>query len=212
LLREAEADMRHTEQSRQPPTRWHHLPMTLLPRWLTLESLRLRCWSPQDAFGMLIAIEESLPELEQWMPWAQQAPTAPDLHRILSQGEADFSADIGWDYTILDAHSDDVLGAIGLHRTEDPEKFEVGYWVRTSRVRQGVATTAVDAVIRAASTHLETARQVMVRMDQANLASASVARKLGFTLEGEEDREINAKSHTGRGYVWILKLAVDPPT
>ena len=146
------------------------------------------------------------------MPWAQEVPTASDLHRILSQGEADFLADRGWDYTILDARSNEVLGAVGLHRTEDPKKFEVGYWVRTSRVRQGIATASVDAVIRATSTHLDAARQVIIRMDQTNLASAAVARKLGLALEGEEDREIMAKSHTGRGFIWILDLAGDRPT
>ena len=44
-------------------------------------------------------------------------------------------------------------------------------------------------------------------MDQANLASASVARKLEFTLLAQENREIAAGGHTGRGYVWTL----DPP-
>jgi hypothetical protein len=78
--------------------------MTLLPRSISAQSLELRCWSPEDAVGMLAAIEESLPELEQ------------------------------------EPSSGEILGAVGLHRTDDPEKFEVGYWMRTSRTRKGVAT------------------------------------------------------------------------
>ena len=140
------------------------------------------------------------------MPWAQRSPTADDLREVLRRGEVDFHADRSWDYTILDPSSRDILGAVGLHRTEHPERFEVGYWVRTSRTRQGVATSAALAIVNAAATYLHTARRILIRMDQANVASASVPRKLGFNLHGEEDREIVSKGHTGRGYIWILDL------
>jgi RimJ/RimL family protein N-acetyltransferase len=155
---------------------------------------------------MLIAIEESFAELEQWMPWAQEVPTIGGLQEVLRQGELDFHADGDWQYAIFDVESDEVMGAVGLHRTEDPDKFEIGYWVRTRRTRRGVATLAARTLISAASTCLDSARQIVIRMDQANLASASVPRKLGFTLAAQEDREIAAAGHTGRGYVWTLNL------
>ena len=46
----------------------------------------------------------------------------------------------------------------------------------------------------------------MIRMDQANLASAAVPPKMGFSFSGEEDRETAAKGHTGRGFIWMLNL------
>jgi RimJ/RimL family protein N-acetyltransferase len=180
--------------------------MAALPEVLTVGSIQLRCWKPSVAEVMLIAIEESFAELEQWMDWAQEVPTVDGLQEVLRQGELDFHADRGWDYTIFDAESDDVMGGVGLHRNEDPGKFEIGYWVRTSQTGRGVATLAAQTVISAASTCLDSARQIMLRMDQANLASASVAQKLGFTLHTQEDREIVAAGHTGRGYVWTLDL------
>ena len=180
--------------------------MALLPSSLQLESLELRCWRPGDAERMLIAIEESFPELERWMSWAEQPPTLTGLREVLRHGEMDFHSDHAWDYTILDVRSGDVVGGVGLHRTEHPERFEIGYWVRTSRTGQGVATSATQVMIDAAATYLDVARHILIRMDQANVASASVPRRLGFTLESEEDREIVAKGHTGRGYVWTLTL------
>jgi len=155
---------------------------------------------------MLTAIEESLAELEQWMPWAQEGPTLGGLQEVLRQGELDFQADGDWQYAIVDAESDEVMGAIGLHRTDDPERLEIGYWVRTSRTRRGVATLAARTLIGAAATGLHLTSQIVIRMDRANLASAAVARKLGFTLAAQEDREIAAKGHSGRGYVWTLDL------
>ena len=60
-----------------------------------------------------------MPELEQWMDWAQEMPTLDALQELLRQGELDFHADQSWDYTIFDAGVvNDVLGAVGLHRTE----------------------------------------------------------------------------------------------
>ena len=79
-------------------------------------------------------------------------------------------------------------------------------WVRTSQTRRGIATSVVRTLINAASTYLDTASQIVIRMDQANLASASIAQKLGFALDTQEDREIAAAGHTGRGYVWVLGL------
>jgi ribosomal-protein-serine acetyltransferase len=180
--------------------------MAALPEVLTTGSVQLRCWSPSFAEVMLIAIEESFAELEQWMDWAQEVPTVGALQEVLRQGELDFHADRGWDFTIFHAESEAVMGGVGLHRTEDPNKFEIGYWVRTSQTCRGVATLAARTVISAASTCLDSARQIVIRMDQANLASASVAQKLGFTLHAQEDREIAAAGHTGRGYVWTLDL------
>ncbi len=155
---------------------------------------------------MLTAIEESLPELERWMPWAQEMPTVEGLRELLRQGEVAFHTDRSWEYAIIDPGSDDVLGAAGLHRTDEPGRFEIGYWVRTSRTGQGVATLATRALIGAASNHLGTAKQIVIRMDQANQASVSIPQKLGFTLSDHEDREIATVGHTGRGYVWTLDL------
>jgi RimJ/RimL family protein N-acetyltransferase len=155
---------------------------------------------------MLIAVEESFPELQQWMPWAQQALTPDGLREVLRQGEIDFHADRRWEYTILDPQADEVVGSVGLHRTGHPEQFEIGYWVRTSRTGRGVATAVSRAIVDATATYLDVARQIVIRMDQANLASAAVPRKLGFSLDGEEDREIAAKGHTGRVYIWSLDL------
>jgi len=179
-----------------------------LPAVLTAGSVQLRCWIPSFAEAMLVAIEESFAELEQWMDWAQEVPTVGGLPEVLRQGELNSDSDRGWDgdYTIFVAESDDVMGGVGLHRTEDPGKFEISYWVRTSQTRRGVATLAARTVISAASAGLESARQIMMRMDQANLASASVAQKLGFALHAQVAQRIAAAGHTGRGYVWTLDL------
>jgi ribosomal-protein-serine acetyltransferase len=139
--------------------------MTSLSDVLTAGSVQLRRWSPSFAEAMLTAVEESFAELEQWMPWAQALPTLGGLEEVLRQGELDFDADRNWEYAIFDAESDEVIGAVGLHRTADPDNFEIGYWVRTSRTRRGVATLAARTVVGAASTYLDSASTIVIRMD-----------------------------------------------
>jgi ribosomal-protein-serine acetyltransferase len=178
--------------------------MALLPETLSADGLELRSWNPRFVDAMLIAIQVSLPELQLWMPWAQAAPTGETLRQVLAQGEEDFNADRNWDYSIFEERSGDLVGGAGLHRTEDPSCFEIGYWVHSHRTRRGYASSAAGALVEAAFRHLSNASQIVIRMDVANLASASVPPKLGFSLIQQEDREILAKGHTGRGHVWAL--------
>jgi ribosomal-protein-serine acetyltransferase len=178
--------------------------MALLPETLRTDGLELRRWDPACADAMRAAIDESFGELQSWMSWAQTMPTPEELRLILAQGVDDFRDDRGWDYSIFEERTGDLVGGVGLHRTDDPSCYEVGYWVRTDRTRRGYATTAAGALVEAAFRSLRTASQIMIRMDVANLASASVPPKLGFTLRGQEDREVLALGHTGRGHVWML--------
>ena len=62
-------------------------------------------------------------------------------------------------------------------------RFEIGYWVRSSAQRRGLAREAVQAMARLAFTQLR-ARRVEIRMDELNQASQAVARSCGFALEG----------------------------
>jgi ribosomal-protein-serine acetyltransferase len=182
--------------------------MALLPETLTADGLELRSWDPTSVDVMLRAIEESFPELQLWMSWAQTMPSGESLREVLVQGKADFDANRNWDYSIFEERSGALVGGAGLHRTDDPSCFEVGYWVHTHRVRRGYATAATRALVEAAFRYLSDASRIVIRMDVGNVASASVPPKLGFVLTQQEDREILAKGHTGRGYVWAL----DRPT
>jgi RimJ/RimL family protein N-acetyltransferase len=150
----------------------------------------------------LSAIEDSFPELQPWMPWAQTVPSTEDLLVVLTEGESSFDADRDWHYVLFEP-SGTVVGAAGLHGDESGCP-EIGYWVRSGYTGRGYATAATRALTEAAFEFLDDAEQVVVRMDIANVASAAIPPKLGFRLAGEEDREIVTQGHTGRGYVWVM--------
>jgi RimJ/RimL family protein N-acetyltransferase len=153
---------------------------------------------------MLEAVRDSLAELRQWMSWAQTMPTTGTLRDVLRQGQLDFDADRSWEYAIFDRRSEQPIGGAGVHGSDRPDRFEIGYWVRTDRTGEGIATAAARSLVDAAFAHLSEAAALAIRMDQANRASAAIPPKLGFTLDHEEDRDVVAVGHTGRGYVWLL--------
>ncbi len=156
---------------------------------------------------MLSAVTLSFADLELWMPWAQSVPSAQELRGVLSEGQTAFDGDREWNYALFERISGELVGSAGLHRDEDPDCPEIGYWVRSDRTGRGYATTAARTLAGAAFAYLADVGRVKIRMDQANLASAAVPPKLGFELFGEENREIAARGQTGQGFVWVLDRA-----
>ncbi len=64
---------------------------------------------------------------------------------------------------------------------------------------QPLVTKATTALFE----YLPGVERVVIRMDQSNLASASVPPKLGFHLDGEEAvRDVVTAGHTGKGWIW----------
>jgi RimJ/RimL family protein N-acetyltransferase len=153
---------------------------------------------------MLEAVESSQEELRFWMPWAQGPPDREELVSVLRNGHELFDADKEWNYALFENSSGELIGAGGLHVVEDPDAPEIGYWVRSDRTGRGYATAAARALADAAFRYLPDVRQVKIRMDQANVASAAVPPKLGFRLLKEEVRKKEAVGHTGKGFVWVL--------
>jgi ribosomal-protein-serine acetyltransferase len=152
----------------------------------------------------MAAIAASLTELQLWMPWAQTMPDREVELGVLREGEAAFDADREWQYTLFESSSGQLVGGAGLHYRVGTNVLEVGYWVRSDRTRRGYATAAARALVNAAFTYLPHSERIEIQMDVANLASAAIPPKLGFELLREQDREILAKGHTGRGFVWVL--------
>jgi len=151
------------------------------------------------------AIAASLPELQRWMPWAQAMPSAAGLLAVLEAGEIAFDGDQGWDYVAYEVASDSLVGGAGLHRRAGPKVGDIGYWTRSDRARRGYATATAKALTEVAFDLVPDIERVEVHMDRANEASVAVPRKLGFRLDREEVRLIEAPGHSGIGFVWVLE-------
>jgi len=168
--------------------------MTTPPYEIRTPRLVVRCWQPEDARLLKEALDSSLDHLRPWLPWAADEPQ-PLAAKVELLRRFRGAFDLGEDfvYGIFSADGSEVVGGTGLHTRVGEGAFEIGYWIRASRVGEGLATEAAGALTRVA---LEVcgADRVEIRVDPANERSLSVPRKLGFAAEATLRRRLPAKA------------------
>jgi RimJ/RimL family protein N-acetyltransferase/GNAT superfamily N-acetyltransferase len=152
---------------------------------LTLESERMLLNAPHPDYSEAIVqgITESFPELNRWMPWAEQVPTLAAETTQLAESRERHAQDR--EATFFAFRRDDglFLGAIGIPRMDWEKRcFEIGYWIRTSQAGKGYAAEGVRAVVAFAFGGLS-ARRVEIRMSEENQPSWRVAEAAGCRLE-----------------------------
>ncbi len=162
------------------------------------DGLVLRRWQPADGPRILAAVERSLPELRRFMPWAMETPT---LESVGSYLEISWRPPESFGYGLFDAGGE-VVGGFGLHGRRGPGILEIGYWVRSDRTGQGYASAAARALTDVSFGHFPSTFRVEIRCDPANVASAAVAAKLGFSLDARVAAEVEAEAQTGVQEVW----------
>ncbi len=152
----------------------------------SFETERLTICGPrvEDAQEIVDAVNESLPELRPWMPWAKEPATLESqiarLRHMMAQWNMREELVL---HAYLKGTSTLVLSS-GLHRIDwQSGKFETGYWVRTKYAGQGYVTEAVHGVTAFAFKQLH-ANRLEIRCDALNIRSAAVAKRCGFLLEG----------------------------
>jgi RimJ/RimL family protein N-acetyltransferase len=84
--------------------------------------------------------------------------------------------------------------------------LELGYWLRSDYSGRGIAT-ACAAALTSAALALPGVSRVEIHCDEANVRSASLARRLGYQLVRIEDDEIAAPGETGRNMIWTYSGA-----
>jgi RimJ/RimL family protein N-acetyltransferase len=160
------------------------------PYRVETERLVIRCYEPRDAPLLKDAVDSSLEHLRAWMPWAHSAPqTLDETVELVKRFRSTFDAGEDFTYGIFAADEDELLGSTGLMPRIGPGGLEIGYWVRSSATRQGIATESSAALTRVG---LEVcgADRIEIRIDPSNEASLGVPRKLGFVEEATLRRRL----------------------
>jgi len=145
--------------------------------------LVIRCWNPADAPLLKAAVDASLDHLRPWMPWAENEPQELDkkidgLRRF--RGKFDLGQD--YVYGIFNRDESQVVGGTGLHTRAGEGAREIGYWIHADWINQGIATEVSAALTRVAF-EIDRVNRVEIHCNPANVRSAAVPRKLGYTHE-----------------------------
>ena len=147
----------------------------------------------------------SLPELHDWLPWAQLNYRRSDAVRFIRESQASWRDGQAYDFALrLRDSPEHHMGNVSLWYVSKAYRIgEIGYWVRTDSTTRGLATEAAARALPIAFDELNLHR-VILRIAVGNRSSERVAEKLGFTREGLLREEIKVKGEWLDHSVWGL--------
>lgn len=173
--------------------------------------LLLRCYEPSDVEPRLEAVVSSGEHLREFFPPTPEGPLPLEFHLAqVRRFRGSFDLDQDRCYVAVDAETGRLLGEVCLLTRAGIAAREVGYWLRRDATGQGIATEMAAAATRIAF-ELDKVKRMDLMCSPINTASASVARRLGYTLEGRlRDRQLAPHHQRGDLYSFTL-LASEYP-
>jgi RimJ/RimL family protein N-acetyltransferase len=176
--------------------------MNRLPERIEGDGLVLRRWRVADAELQHAAVVESLEHLRPWMPWVADEPQPLGRRREMLAGwEREWEE--GGDVYLAVVVDERIAGSTGLHHRRGPGALEIGYWIHPAFARRGLATT-VTRLLTDAAFAVDGIERVEIHHDKANVASAGVPRRLGFTLTAETPDPPSAPGEAGIRCTWSM--------
>jgi RimJ/RimL family protein N-acetyltransferase len=131
------------------------------------------------------------------MPWCHEQYSIEESRAWLEAQVPAFRDGSAFEFAII-ATDGRYLGGCGLNQLDKIHKrANLGYWVRSSVTRRGVATAAVGLLREWGFRHTDLVRMEIVIATE-NIASQRVARKAGAEFEG-----------TLRKRLWLHSMAHD---
>jgi RimJ/RimL family protein N-acetyltransferase len=147
------------------------------------EGLCLRPFEDADAAAFAEATRESVASVGRWMPWCIADYTEEDARSWFAECADDWTGGHGLEFGIFADDGHTLLGGAGLNQFNTQHQFcNLGYWVRESRQRQGIATRTVRLLADFGFRTLGLTR-IEIVVAEGNDASCAVARKAGATPE-----------------------------
>ncbi len=137
-----------------------------------------------DVERLYQAARESITEMSPWMSWCHADYSIEESRAWVESRAEAWEKGTEYDFAITDAKDGSFLGGCGLsHIAQANQIANLGYWVRTSRTKRGVASAAVRLLAQFGLGKLKLNR-IEIMAAVGNKASQRVAEKVGATREG----------------------------
>lgn len=145
--------------------------------------LLLRPWRDTDVPELHAAVRESVASVGRWLPWCNADYGLERAEAWVAQCHEHWRSGEQFAFAVRDAVNGELLGGCGLNQIHPLHRSaNLGYWVRTTRQGQGIATAATRLVARFGFAELGLIRIEIVTLPD-NLASRRVAEKSGAVFE-----------------------------
>jgi ribosomal-protein-serine acetyltransferase len=146
-------------------------------------NISLRPYRVEDAPALHAAALSSVAEIQPFGPWCHSGLSLADTRTWLENQIQAFAARKAFEHAIVGGDGE-CLGACGVNQIDETNRrANLGYWVRTSATRRGVATAAVRQLVRWAFAYTDLIRLEVI-VSTRNAASLRVAEKSGAVREG----------------------------
>jgi len=151
---------------------------------LTNEIVLLRPYRHGDIERFYEAVRESIAELSLWMPWCHAGYSMEESRAWVESRAEAWAKEIEYGFAITDCKDSILLGGCSLYQIDGVRLLaNLGYWVRSSLTKQGVASSAALLAARFGFDELKLNRIEIVAAT-GNKASQRVAEKMGAVREG----------------------------
>lgn len=171
---------------------------------ITFAGLVLREFSDSDAEAFSSAALESVETVGRWMPWCSSDYSEGHALEWFAACRTARNAGTAFEYGMFCQDSGNFLGGAGLNEIRQQHKFcNLGYWVRQSRQRQGVASRCVQA-LSAHAFHQLGLHRVEIVVAVGNRASEGVAVKSGALRESIARNRLYIHDKSVHAYVFSL--------
>jgi ribosomal-protein-serine acetyltransferase len=171
------------------------------------DDIVIRPYTPADVPLLFEAASESIGEIFPWLPWCHPGYAITETEAWIQHCEAARQKQTEYNFAVTDG-SRRILGGCGLNQLRPEHRIaNLGYWVRTSAARRGVATAAVRRLVDFAFAATDLLRlEIVASVD--NVASQRVAEKAGAIREGilRDRLLLHAKSHDAVLYSLVRSL------
>jgi ribosomal-protein-serine acetyltransferase len=160
-----------------------------------------------DLPQILEAVHESLAELHPWLDWATDRYDEAAALRWLEHVELAWDHSSSFHFVIIDIITSQFTGICTLDGIDhQARRCNLGYWVRTSRARQGIASRAVRlaATFAFQKLGLESAEIVIAAR---NIGSQRAAQKAGALFQGSLPKPVLVRMDAYEAVMYVLKPA-----
>ncbi|MGO9642893.1 MAG: GNAT family N-acetyltransferase [Candidatus Acidiferrales bacterium] len=167
----------------------------------------IRRFRPDDAPSLFNAVRESLDELCAFMTWCHPDYSLEDSRDFIARSVSDWEKGEQYNFAIIDLSDESLLGSIGLNRIDRVHmSANIGYWVRRSHTRHGVATAATRLIVGFGLKELGFHRLELLVSDH-NVASRRVVEKVGAKSEGVLRKRLVLANRLHDAFVYSLVAA-----
>ena len=150
---------------------------------LLSRDLCIRPYRKSDGPEFVAAALESVSTVGTWMGWCHARFTLGDAEAWFGACERNLESKSAYDLGAFSIDGKKLLGGIAINQVNRRQNFgNIGYWVRQSCQRQGIATRAAQTIAEYGFGTLKLTRLEIVAPEQ-NIPSRRVAEKVGAVFE-----------------------------